>query len=319
MNQQDFAFSPKALHYFIQLTKTMNYTQAAQLLGITQPALTQQIKKLEHSLGIKLFYSVGKKLHLSDAGKTVLSTVKEIDILLKEATDEIQQSSSATDGQISIGMLSSIDGSVITDFISDYYHNYPHIEVSLYMFSRKEIWDNLENNHIDLAIMYLPDENIKNWKTYKFKTINKECLLFLHHGNLNKSSVSLSETIDKKWVTYPHGYYLDQLIKESFRNQLVDEPKIVARFSDTFQLASFASDSLVNTALPSSFYYSHKKDIGLNATPFNPKIEFDLSFVYRKNKITIPRILNFINEFDLFLNKKNYNDRLCEHHGIIEG
>lgn len=44
-SKQESIFSSKTLTYFLQLSETMNYTQAAQILGITQPALTQQIKK----------------------------------------------------------------------------------------------------------------------------------------------------------------------------------------------------------------------------------------------------------------------------------
>lgn len=58
--KQDTIFSSKTLSYFLQLAETMSYTQAAQILGITQPALTQQIKKLERTVGAPLFYSVGK-------------------------------------------------------------------------------------------------------------------------------------------------------------------------------------------------------------------------------------------------------------------
>ena len=43
----DAVLSAKSLRYFLQLIDNMSYTQAAQILGITQPALTQQIKKLE--------------------------------------------------------------------------------------------------------------------------------------------------------------------------------------------------------------------------------------------------------------------------------
>ena len=102
---QESIFSSKTLSYFLQLTETMNYTQAAQILGITQPALTQQIKKLERTVGAPLFYSVGKKLRLSEAGLTMLRTTREIYELLNEATDEIQQSSSASTGEINIGIL----------------------------------------------------------------------------------------------------------------------------------------------------------------------------------------------------------------------
>lgn len=45
MPKTDTILSAKSLRYFLQLIDTMNYTQAAQILGITQPALTQQVKK----------------------------------------------------------------------------------------------------------------------------------------------------------------------------------------------------------------------------------------------------------------------------------
>lgn len=313
MMKSDQIFSSKTLTYFLQLTETMNYTQAAQLLGITQPALTQQIKKLEHAVGAQLFYLVGKKLHLSEAGQTMLSTVKEINSLLNKASDEIQQSSSATNGQITIGMLSSIDSAVITDFISHYYTLYPNIKISLYMFSRKEIWDSLENNHIDLAIMYLPDGSIKNWKPYASKKINDESLILLHHDqNLHADKITFKDASMHNWTTYPDGYYLNQLIKESFRNQLVSMPQSVANFSTPFQLVDFAQKADVYTALPASFYYSHQNEINLKAIPFKPVINFELSFVYRRDKVTIPRIDNFMNQFDQYLVQKDYNTRLCE-------
>ena len=122
-SKQETIFSSKTLTYFLQLADTMNYTQAAQILGITQPALTQQIKKLEHTVGAPLFYSVGKKLRLSDAGYTMLKATHNINEVLNQATDEIQQTTSATHGEINIGMLASIESRVFEDFITNIMKN----------------------------------------------------------------------------------------------------------------------------------------------------------------------------------------------------
>ena len=136
--KQDTIFSSKTLSYFLQLAETMSYTQAAQILGITQPALTQQIKKLERTVGAPLFYSVGKKLHLSDAGYTMLDATHQIYETLNKAADEIQQTTSATQGSISIGILASIESSVFASFITDYYkHN--HGILLLHIFQMKAL------------------------------------------------------------------------------------------------------------------------------------------------------------------------------------
>lgn len=58
--KQDTIFSSKTLSYFLQLAETMSYTQAAQILGITQPALTQQIKSLNGRSVRRCFIQSGK-------------------------------------------------------------------------------------------------------------------------------------------------------------------------------------------------------------------------------------------------------------------
>lgn len=313
-SKQDKVFSSKTLAYFLQLTETMNYTQAAQLLGITQPALTQQIKKLERSVGAPLFYSVGKKLHLSEAGRTMLQTTHEIYELLNQTTDKIQQTTSATKGEISIGLLASIEDRVLEDFAIRYYKENPDIELSFHMLTRKEIWERLETNKIDLAVMYLPDESIKNWKPYKSKKILNEELLFLHHkSSLSKrKKVRYQRTLDNDWVTYPERYYLNSLINESYKNQMVDTPNIAAHFTTPTQILRFARSTKTYTALPNSFVQAHSRDLGSYVASFEPAIHFDLAFVFRRDKDQIPRISNFLNAFDDYIAAKDYLSRLKE-------
>lgn len=316
-SKQESIFSSKALTYFLQLTETMNYTQAAQILGITQPALTQQIKKLERTVGAPLFYSVGKKLRLSDAGYTMLTATHNIYDLLNSATDEIQQATSANHGEIHLGVLASIETIVFEDFIIKYYETNPDIHITLHMLTRKEIWDGLENNQIDLAIMYLPDDSIKNWKPYDSKKIMGEDLLFIHHSDdlATKKRVKPKQTLDCPWVTYPVGYYLDQLIKEEYKNQLVNQPQIIARFTQPEQIYNFVKATKSYTALPKSYIRSRSDRDQISTASFDPQIKFDLSFVYRNDKDQIPRIAQFLEEFDDYLSEKDYYARLDE---IIE-
>lgn len=309
--QQENIFSSKTLTYFLQLAETMSYTQAAQILGITQPALTQQIKKLERTVGAPLFYSIGKKLHLSDAGYTMLDATHQIYETLNKAADEIQQSTSATQGTINIGILASIEDQVFTDFAIDYYEKNNGIKLSTHMLTRKEIWERLENNTIDLAVMYLPDESIKNWKPYETKKIITEDLLFLHNNERlqKRKRVRLKDTLSNKWVTYPPKYYLNDIIREAYKNSMVDHPSSVAHFAKPEQIFEFAKKTGSYTALPASFVVAHnREDLGMAL--FEPEIKFEMAFVFRKGKDQIPRIDNFLTTFDSYLSEKDYVSRL---------
>ncbi|MEJ1324033.1 LysR family transcriptional regulator [Latilactobacillus sakei] len=312
--RQENIFSSKTLTYFLQLAETMNYTQAAQLLGITQPALTQQIKKLERTVGAPLFYSVGKKLHISDAGRTMLDATHQIYDLLNTATDEIQSATSASRGKINIGILASMELSVIQSFLIKYYQQFPNIEVGVHLLTRKEIWDRLENNKIDLAIMYLPDDSIKNWKPYRSKKIADESLVFLSNNPLLKKrkKIHFEDTLTEKWVTYPDEYYLNQFISEAYKNQMVDWPVSATQFTSPFEILRFAEATGLSTALPKSFYDAHNVGIESNAVQFDPTIQFELAFVFRKEKEDIPRIDSFFREFNLYLEEKDYLTRIKE-------
>lgn len=312
--KQDSIFSSKTLSYFLQLAETMNYTQAAQLLGITQPALTQQIKKLERAVGAPLFYSVGKKLHLSDAGRTMLAATHDIYDTLNQATDEIQQASNANSGTIKIGLLASIEDSAFTGFISDYYLKNQDVEVVFLNMTRHEIWEHLENNQIDLAVMYLPDDTIKNWKPYESRKIVDEQLLFLHHSDklANRKRVHFRDTVAQPWVTYPENYFLSHFLKEAYKNQMVDYPEVVAQFTMPYQITQFLNRTGVNTALPNSFYQAHQEQIHAHAVAFEPAVSFELAFVFRKGKDQIPRISQFLSAFDTYLSEEDYLSRVAD-------
>lgn len=317
--QHESIFSSKTLTYFLQLAETMSYTQAAQILGITQPALTQQIKKLEKNVGAPLFYSVGKKLHLSDAGYTMLDATHQIYETLNRATDEVQQSTSPDLGEINVGILASIDTGVFFDFVIDFYERHPNVKLTIYSLTRKEIWEGLENNQLDLAIMYLPDGSIKNWKQYEIKTILAENLLFVHHNEKLKKrrKIKLKDTLSRPWVGYPVEFYVNNQLREAFRNENSDSPDFAARFTQPEQLLRFAKRTGSYTALPDSFVASRQKEAtGLYQAQFDPAITFEMSFVFRKGKSEIPRIKNFFQEFDQYLIDKDYISRLTD--SIVE-
>lgn len=313
--QHESIFSSKTLTYFLQLAETMSYTQAAQILGITQPALTQQIKKLEKNVGAPLFYSVGKKLHLSDAGYTMMDATHQIYETLNRATDEIQQSTSPDIGEINIGILASIETEVFFDFVSDFYQRHRDIKLTIYALTRKEIWEGLENNQLDLAIMYLPDENIKNWKPYETKKILTENLVFVHQNEKLKKRrrIKLKDTLSRPWVGYPTDFYVNTQLREAYRNENIDSPDFAARFTDPEQLLRFTRRTGNYTALPSSFVEANlTEDSDFYTALFEPTISFEMSYVYRKGKGEIPRIANFFQEFDQYLADKDYISRLTD-------
>ncbi|MFL2099898.1 LysR substrate-binding domain-containing protein [Desemzia sp. FAM 23991] len=313
MNLKDQSvFSGKTLDYFIQLTETMNYTYAAQKLGISQPALTQRIKKFERALGVPLFYFKGREMRLTDAGRVMVRATQSVQTTFKNAIEDIEYLENEKNGHLKIGLLSSIEDGVFMDFIASYYGTFPTCKVSLYLLSREEIWHQLEKNQIDFAILCLPEDTIKNWTHYSSKIIVAEELFLLHQSAELKDRVSvrLNETTNHKWVFYPRNFYVNDILRFKFVQHNLDLPLVSGYFSTPRQLQLFSQKTNSLSALPKSYIDAHPLENDQQMLPFDPPITYTLAFVYQKEKRTLDRVNQFFTYFDKFLEEKDYASRL---------
>ncbi|MBD5429209.1 LysR family transcriptional regulator [Lactobacillus sp.] len=303
--------SAKSLHYFLELTKNMSYTQTANSLGITQPALTQQVKKLEHAVGGPLFVQMGKKLALTPAGKELEKTAHKLFSTVNEALDNIQQSSDPTSGHISIGVLDVMETKVLEDFLIYYHQLYPNVTISTELYNRSALWSKLDSSEIDLAMTYLPDNNLsqETMKGYVVKKIYSDSLVFLSHKAGKQTSEELTS---KKWISYTKDSYLQQVMNHYYEiHELTASPGVVARFSASDQLIKFAqANEDYNAFVTNSYYQAHFDQITMHPVALNPVIYFDNSFVSKKSKQDIPRIKQFLISWDEYLNLKKYASRL---------
>lgn len=114
-------------------------------------------------------------------------------------------------------------------------------------------------------------------------------------------------------VTYPKDYYLPQIVRRFYATEFPNNELLTpVTFTAPYQLIKFAEQTDYDTYVSKSFYKAHKAQITLS--PLEPKHEtnFESCFIYRKNKSEIPRLVNFLKEWDKFINEKDYDSRLEE-------
>nr|WP_270451631.1 LysR family transcriptional regulator [Lactobacillus crispatus] len=226
MSKSDTILSAKSLRYFLQLIETMNYTQAAQILGITQPALTQQVKKLERAIGAPLFGQMGKKLYLTEAGKEMEAAAIELLNTINGVISDIQEYTQSDKGNISIGILESVHVDLFYQFLRYFNKKYPEVTFTVDYFDRKELWHRLDSNMIDMAIMYMPDTTNKTGANfrhqYNHRDICPEHIVVLTHKDNVEAGGTYSVTRfgNRKWVAYPENYYLSRLMRLNFSKKI---------------------------------------------------------------------------------------------------
>ncbi len=138
---------------FLTVCRTLNYTQAAAELSLSQPAVSQHISYLEREYGAKLFTYEHKKLELTDAGrllKGALATMAHDEQLLRERVAE------AAHGQatlLRIGMTLTAGEYVVADPLVRYLAKHPEINVTVRSGGTKQLLGLLDDGEIDCAFV----------------------------------------------------------------------------------------------------------------------------------------------------------------------
>ncbi|MET7305448.1 LysR family transcriptional regulator [Embleya sp. NPDC005575] len=142
--------SSRQLEYVRAVARELHFTRAAQVLGIAQPALSQQIRKLERQLGVTLFERDHHRVELTSAGAALLVGAERILADLAAVEEEMLGWAGGTRGRIRLGSARGLTVR-LARVLTDFGHAYPEVEVDLREMSGEETTDGLIAGRLDAA------------------------------------------------------------------------------------------------------------------------------------------------------------------------
>lgn len=144
------------LIYFKTLATTLHFGKAADILCISQPPLSRQIKDLENELGAVLFLRNNKRVELTDAGKYFLVQADDLIQQLEHAKRTAQQIHHHVSGDFRLGYITSTSKAMLAQVLKKIETAYPYLRVSLYETSTQKQKAALENGKLDLGVLRMP-------------------------------------------------------------------------------------------------------------------------------------------------------------------
>lgn len=142
----------RQLRYFVAVAEELHFGRAAERVGIAQPPLTQQIQKLEGSLGCTLLVR-GRKTVLTAAGEVLLEQARRILQQAEDAAEATRRTARGELGQLSVGAPPSIMLSTLPATIRKYRRMYPGVRFVLRELSTSAIEEALRRGEIDLGFL----------------------------------------------------------------------------------------------------------------------------------------------------------------------
>ena len=144
------------LKYFVRLAETLNFTEAARQLFITQSTLSQSIRQTEASLGIPLFERIGKKVYLTEAGREFLPYAVRAIEEVNEGMQRLGDMQKIYRGELRIGVVYSLCP-LLAGCASLFSQAYPDVTLHLFHSSSiNELTERVHDHRIDFALSYQP-------------------------------------------------------------------------------------------------------------------------------------------------------------------
>lgn len=298
------------LETFLVLCETRNYTQAANILNITQPAVTQHIKYLESHYSTKLFYYDEKRsLHLTKNGELLKSFAQTVKADSIHITQRLKAPPEAPD-EIKIGTIVSTGESLVPLMVAEYLKKYPNKKVSMYLDEADTLLEQLKNGHIHICVtdIYCPQEEYESRKLFEGETI---CVCSPKHP-LAKKTVDFCNLIDSRLIFRENDTYS----KRNLIKILHDYNQNITNFSSYVEVGTInAVKKLVMENVGISFVYrfivQDDLDSGhlsqIHIKNFLSRTFFNLAWM--KNSFYTPLCLQFLDICREVLSSPNFPER----------
>jgi len=147
------------LRYFCAVAQTGSFTKAAAREGVAQPSLSQQISRLEDSVGSKLFDRLGRGIKLTEFGRALLPQALEILRQVNEARSSLESLRSGIGGRLRIGCIPTITPYFLAPRLRDFASRFPEVDIRLTEEITPSLVQMLQSGELDIAIVSPPVHN----------------------------------------------------------------------------------------------------------------------------------------------------------------
>ncbi|MCU6709857.1 LysR family transcriptional regulator [Paenibacillus sp. J5C_2022] len=179
------------LETLLTISKTMSFRKAGELLNLTQPAVSAQIKSLEDEFKTVLI-DRNQPVTLTDHGKVFLEHAEQILSIVEELKMKLSDLNQTPQGHIILGTTASIAVQILPRVLSYFQNQYPLIKTTIYTMPSTQVMNSVESGTLDVGITYLSekipniDSSILYYDTFELVVSPDHPLSHLNHTTIDK-------------------------------------------------------------------------------------------------------------------------------------
>lgn len=289
----------KQTEYIVKIAEEKNITRAAEKLFLTQPALNQQLIRLEKELGTQIFIRSRTNWRSTAAGEVYLESARELLRIQHETYNKIQDIIKSQKGHLSIGLTPTRGTNMFSEIYPDFHCLYPDFMIEPSEIPTRTQQDMIKTGNLDLGFVTLSPEQ-KTSDNY-IKLCTEELMLAVPKKLANDKElgptggqITISELV--KFVNEPFVLIYNTSTLRPLINNLFHEvgfsPIILFETSNTNTIIKMINSSICCGIVPK--YHKNENHPNVAYYSIVPKLTWEISATYRKGSYLTEAAKTFI-------------------------
>jgi DNA-binding transcriptional LysR family regulator len=283
----------RQLRYLVALAEELNFTRAAAREHVAQPALSQQIRRLEDEVGLPLVERTTRQVALTEAGGVLVARARRVLAELEAAGTELQALRGMDTGHVTIGSMHTMGPVDLSLPLALFHDRHPGVGLTVREQSSEEMAEMLRVDEIDLAFLSVT-ERVESHGLGLHQLVSEELVVVLpeDHPLSARSEVRMAELGEEQFISFRAGARLRELLFAAGR-QAGFEPRVTLESNESQRICRLVARGFGVAILPRS---DAERPMGAEISVVRlvePSLRRDITLAWREGRRLPPAVAAF--------------------------
>jgi LysR family transcriptional regulator, transcription activator of glutamate synthase operon len=283
----------RQLRYLVALADELNFTRAAEREHVAQPALSQQVRRLEEEVGLALVERTTRHVALTDAGELLVARARRVLAELAAAGTELQGLRGVDIGHVTIGAMHTMGPVDLSLALAEFHDRHPNVGLTVREQSSEEMAEMLRVDELDLAFLSVT-ERVEAHGLGLYQLVSEELVVLLppDHPLADRRQVRMAELADEQFISFRAGARLRELLFAAGREAHF-EPRVTLESNESQRIRRLVARGLGVAILPRSDAEGPGADVAV-APLVQPSLRRDITLAWREGRRHAPAAKAFL-------------------------
>jgi LysR family transcriptional regulator, transcription activator of glutamate synthase operon len=283
----------RQLRYLVTLAEERHFTRAAEREHIAQPALSQQIRRLEQEVGLALVERTTRHVAMTDAGELLVARARRILAEVQAAEAELQRLVGVQTGHVTVGAMHTMGPVDVSLALAIFHQRHSKVELTVREQSSEELAEMLRVDELDLAFLSVT-ERVESHGLALEQLVSEELVVVLpgSHPLAGRRRVRMAELEGEQFISYREGARLRELLVAAGAHAGF-EPRVTLESNESERIRRLVARRMGVAILPRSDAESPGADLAV-VKLIDPALSRDITLAWREDRRHSPAAYEFL-------------------------